>query len=391
MKYQIIDMEINFEELLQYTSILKVLYVEDDENLLLETTEIFEDYFDALITATDGKKGFDLYKKHYEMKEPFDLVVTDLNMPIMSGEELIEAITEINPEQTILVMSAHNEANEIIRLIQKGISNFLLKPTSTELMFQVLFKLAKSIFAQKKLLVKSRSLMNMVSVLDDQVIDLVKEIKAIKRLSIETIINLIESYDDNTGSHVKRIENYTSFLLLKIPNIKDLYSQEFLEAIPFASLLHDTGKFLIPKEILGKPGKLTKEEFEVMKKHAEIGGKILTKANEDFKRQFNKDSYFKIASDIATYHHEKWNGTGYPKGLKGNEIPLAARIVSIADVYDALRSQRVYKPSFSHEKSVEIIKNEKGKSFDPFLTDIFLKHHEKFNEIFLQHQKNQLY
>jgi len=384
-------MQIDFTKLLQYTTILKVLYVEDDEDLLNETSEIFEDYFHTVITASNGKEGIELYKKHYELNEPFDLVITDLTMPIMSGEELIDAINKINSEQTILVMSAHNENNEIIRLIQKGISNFLLKPVSGDLMFKVLFRVVKSIFAQKRLLIKNESLMSIVSSLDNQVVDLVEEIKAIKRLSVETIINLIESYDDDTGSHVKRIEGYTKLLLLKIPKIEKLYSQEFLEAVPFASLLHDTGKFLIPKEILGKPGKLTNEEFAIMKKHTEIGGRILTKANEDFKEKFNKDSYFKIASDIATYHHEKWNGNGYPKGLKEQEIPLAARIVAIADVYDALRSKRVYKPSFSHEKSVEIIKNEKGKSFDPFLTDIFLKHHEKFNEIFLQHQKNQLY
>jgi putative two-component system response regulator len=384
-------MQIDFKKLLQYTTILKVLYVEDDEDLLNETSEIFEDYFHTVITASNGKEGIELYKKHYELNEPFDLVITDLTMPIMSGEELIDAINKINSEQTILVMSAHNENNEIIRLIQKGISNFLLKPVSGDLMFKVLFRVVKSIFAQKRLLIKNESLMSIVSSLDNQVVDLVEEIKAIKRLSVETIINLIESYDDDTGSHVKRIEGYTKLLLLKIPKIEKLYSQEFLEAVPFASLLHDTGKFLIPKEILGKPGKLTNEEFAIMKKHTEIGGRILTKANEDFKEKFNKDSYFKIASDIATYHHEKWNGNGYPKGLKEQEIPLAARIVAIADVYDALRSKRVYKPSFSHEKSVEIIKSESNIAFDPRLVDIFIKYNNEFNKIFLKHQEDNIY
>jgi putative two-component system response regulator len=230
--------------------------------------------------------------------------------------------------------------------------------------------------------------MSITSSLNNQVVDLGEELKTIKRLSVETIINLIDSYDDDTGKHVKRIESYTEFLLFSIPNIKKLYSQEFLEAVPFASLLHDTGKFLIPKEILGKPNKLTNEEFVIMQQHTEIGGRILTKANEDFKQRFKKDSYFKIASDIATYHHEKWNGKGYPKGLKEHEIPLAARIVAIADVYDALRSRRVYKPSFSHEKSVEIIKNERGRSFDPRLVDIFIKYHNEFDEIFKKNQED---
>ena len=225
--------------------------------------------------------------------------------------------------------------------------------------------------------------------LDQKVKQLTSEILAVKRLSIETITDLIESYDDDTGSHVKRIELYTYAILDNLSDEKsNMYPKELKESISFASLLHDTGKFLIPKEILNKPAKLSEEEFEVMKTHAEIGGKILIKANKTFKLKFKKDSYFKIASDIAYYHHEKWNGKGYPKGLQGENIPICARIVAIADVYDALRSKRSYKVSFSHSKSVDIIKNESGKAFDPKLVDIFLKNSEKFNTIFAQNMEN---
>jgi HD-GYP domain-containing protein (c-di-GMP phosphodiesterase class II) len=200
---------------------------------------------------------------------------------------------------------------------------------------------------------------------------------------------MVESYDDDTGSHVKRIENYTILLLDQLPVTKE-YTEDFKEIIAFASLLHDIGKLVIPKNILQKNGKLDEEEFEIIKTHARVGGEILLKANEDFKREFHKDSYFKIASDIAYYHHEKWNGNGYPKGLKGEEIPLCARIVAVVDVYDALRSKRPYKEGFSHQKAIQIIEEEKGKSFDPNIVDIFLNINEDFDNVFLAISDNEL-
>ena len=197
----------------------------------------------------------------------------------------------------------------------------------------------------------------------------------------QAIANMVESYDDDTGTHVKRIEQYTALMVSKIP-ISEENPQEHVASIPFASILHDIGKLMIPKEILTKPGRLNDEETVIIKTHAKLGGEVLKKANISFKGIFDKDSYLKTASDIAMYHHEKWNGNGYPEGLKGHEIPKSARIVAIVDVYDALRSRRVYKEGFTHEESVEIIMREKGKSFDPELVDIFISVDLEFKEIF---------
>jgi putative two-component system response regulator len=152
--------------------------------------------------------------------------------------------------------------------------------------------------------------------------------------------------------------------------------------VPFSSLLHDIGKIIIPKDILTKPSSLNDEEFTIIKTHAKLGGEVLLKANQHFKDDFGKDSYFKIAADIAYYHHERWDGTGYPKGLKGVDIPKCARIVAIADVYDALRSKRVYKNNFSHQKAFDFIISEKGKAFDPELVELFDEYNEEFNNIF---------
>jgi len=374
---------LDFKKILKYTDGLNVLYVEDDINLLEETKDILEDYFASLTTAVDGQDALVKYINYYkENGTYFDLVITDINMPNMSGDVLIKNINNINPEQSIIVVSAYNEANKLIDLIQQGIDNFLLKPISSAQFIKTLYKTSKSIFAQKKMKYYNEALTNVNQNLDEKVKNLTSEMLAIKRVSIETIINLIESYDDDTGSHVKRIEAYSKLLLENIPNVKNRYSKDLIDSIPFASLLHDTGKFLIPKEVLNKPAKLDEDEFKIMKTHAEIGGELLTKANNDFRKDFNKDSYLKVASDIAYYHHEKWNGNGYPKGLKESEIPISARIVAIVDVYDALRSKRVYKQPFSHERSLNIIQSESGISFDPELVGIFVKHEKMFNNIF---------
>ncbi len=156
---------------------------------------------------------------------------------------------------------------------------------------------------------------------------------------------------------------------------------DYIEDIVFASLLHDIGKTAIPVEILIKPGKLTPEEFDIVKDHTTIAGEALDKANHIFREEFGKDSYLALARDIAMYHHEKWNGEGYPHRLKGADIPLSARITAIADVYDALTSERPYKKAWSHEKATEEIVNGSGSHFEPELVEAFKHCGEQFKSI----------
>lgn len=183
---------------------------------------------------------------------------------------------------------------------------------------------------------------------------------------IEALENANTYNDEDTGDHVKRISRYSELIAYEMK-----LSKKFVKEIGLYASLHDIGKIGISDAILKKPGKLTEEEFETMKTHVEIGYNMI------------KDlEVSEVALNIIRYHHEKWDGKGYGKGLKGTEIPLEARIVALADVYDALRQERVYKKPFTHEKSVEIIKSESGKHFDPDLVRIFLKNHNKFKEIF---------
>jgi len=183
---------------------------------------------------------------------------------------------------------------------------------------------------------------------------------------VEALENANTYNDEDTGDHVKRISRYSEFIASEMK-----MSNKFVKEIGLYASLHDIGKIGISDAVLKKPGKLTEEEFETMKTHAEIGYNIIKdlEVNE-------------VALNIIRYHHEKWDGNGYGKGLKGTEIPLEARIVALADVYDALRQERVYKKAFTHEKSVEIISSENGKHFDPYIVRIFLKNHNQFKEIF---------
>ncbi|UUV18130.1 HD domain-containing protein [Fusobacteria bacterium ZRK30] len=183
---------------------------------------------------------------------------------------------------------------------------------------------------------------------------------------VETLESANSYNDEDTGAHIKRLNQYSELLAeeLKLPN-------SFVNEIGLYASLHDIGKIGISDAILKKPGKLTEEEFEIMKTHIEIGYNLI------------KDlDVSPVASNIVRYHHEKWNGKGYGKGLKGEEIPVEARIVALSDVYDALRQERVYKKAFTHEKSMEIIISESGKHFDPRIVEVFIKKHEHFRDIF---------
>lgn len=372
----------DFQKVFQYTQNLNILYVEDDEQLLAETYDVLEDFFNSVESAVNGQEALKKYKEYHEKNSLYyDLVITDINMPLMDGITLIKEIHKIFEDQNIIVVSAYNESSRLIDLIQEGITNFVMKPIAPVQLMTMLHKTAKTICTQNKLKEYQKDLECINVNLDAKVQEQAKEILFIQELSIETIANMVESYDDETGTHVKRIESYTQLIIEHLPESQEC-PKELRQSVPFASILHDIGKLMIPKSILTKPGKLTYDEFEIIKTHAKFGGEFLQRANASFVHRFNKDSYLKVASDIAMYHHERWDGKGYPEGLKAEEIPKCARVVSLVDVYDALRSKRVYKEGFSHAKAVQIIRDSSAKSFDPEIVKIFLKLETQFDEIF---------
>lgn len=217
--------------------------------------------------------------------------------------------------------------------------------------------------------------------LEQLVEEKVQEISSSQMATIFALIKLSESRDDDTGAHIERTASFCRLLAEKARLTRE-YAVEvtdtFVETIYKASPLHDIGKVGIPDSILLKPGKLTDDEFTIMKTHVQIGYDTLAKIGQ----QYDRNAFLKMGMEIALYHHEKWNGSGYTKGIIGNDIPLSARIMAVSDVYDALRSKRVYKDAFSHEKSMAIISSSKGSHFDPALVDIFVRHQDEFRSLY---------
>ena len=220
--------------------------------------------------------------------------------------------------------------------------------------------------------------------LEDLVQQKANEIFASQLATIHALVKLAESRDDDTGEHIERMAKY-SRLFAEIIQAGSPYAKQvndaFIRNIAMASPLHDIGKVGIPDRILLKPGKLTPDEFMIMKTHVAIGYETLASVH----KSYPGNGYLKMGMDIARHHHEKWDGGGYMQGLKGEAIPLAARILSLCDVYDALRSRRVYKEPYPHEKSKEIIRDGSGIHFDPVLVNLFLEHDADFQQIFDHH------
>lgn len=212
-----------------------------------------------------------------------------------------------------------------------------------------------------------------------QLLDSERLIDTSRQAAIFGLARLAECRDDDTGAHLNRIRRYTSILIRELavqPDFQDFISEEFIEGLLRSSVLHDIGKVGIPDAVLLKPGRLTDEEFDEMKRHCLYGSEILAGAE----TEEAGISFLHLAREIARHHHERWNGTGYPDGLSGEDIPFAARVVALADVYDALTSSRVYKAAFTHEQAKDLIVKERGEQFDPRIVDAFLRREIEFKE-----------
>jgi len=208
-----------------------------------------------------------------------------------------------------------------------------------------------------------------------------KELSEAQIATIFSMVKLAEYRDNDTGGHIERVAascRSLARLLSRVPGYQDLINEDFIDNIFKASPLHDIGKVGIPDNILLKPGKLNAREFDIMKTHADLGYNTLLEVY----RQYPNNRFLKLGINIVRYHHEKWNGTGYPLGLQGTDIPLAARIMAIVDVYDALRSKRVYKAPLSHEESIEIIRQGAGEDFDPEIAQVFIENESEFRRIY---------
>lgn len=286
-----------------------------------------------------------------------------------------------------MIFNHQDYSTEYIKLYLEKFADQIDNQIQNKLMTEVMLKysqLSKEFENKNKLLEKAENrLLKYNTELEEIVNKKVDEISESQIATIYALVKLSESRDDDTGTHIERTSMLCKIMaqhLSLLPEYKEVINDRYIDNIFKASPLHDIGKVGIPDNILLKPGKLTKEEFEVMKTHTTIGYKTLS----EVQRKYKNNGFIKMGMEIAKYHHEKWDGTGYPIGLSGKEIPISARIMALVDVYDALRSKRVYKEAFTHEKSYEIIKEGRGKHFDPLIVDVFLKNHEKFRDMSIE-------
>ncbi len=347
----------------------RILIADDEEQNRQLLTGLCEELGYLTNEAKNGQEAIELAAKQLP-----DLIIMDVMMPHMSGFEATEKLKaeEGTKHIPIIIATALGSRESRLKGISKGADDFLLKPYDLE---ELSLRIRNNIKIKKYYdFLKEHN-----EILEEQVEQRTRKLREsnekIKQAHIETIYRLTlaaEYKDGELGAHIKRISIYSKILAEKLG-----MDSKYVENIYNSSPMHDIGKVGIPDQILLKPTSLTPEEWEIMKKHTVIGANILEGSESEF---------LKMGREIALSHHERWDGSGYPQGLKGEDIPLSGRIVIIADQYDALRSKRPYKQAFDHEKTFEVITKGDGrtvpKHFDPLVLKIFKKTHKEFQEIF---------
>ncbi len=347
-----------------------IMVVDDTPENLVLLARILKPEGYKVLTLPDGKMAIDAVRS-----QPPDLILLDVMMPGLDGYEICsllkaEAATAAIP---VIFISALSDPLDKVEAFRSGAVDYITKPFN-------LMEVNARVRAQLDLRFLQKALQELNASLQRKVEEQVREISEAQLILITAMTKLVEARDDATGRHIERTQRLCRFMaerLLGKPEYSGIVDEGFVENIYNASPLHDIGKVAIKDSILLKPGKLLPEEFEEMKRHTTIGKEYLGRALE--KSPGNK--YLKMGMEIAGNHHEKWDGSGYPAGLSGEAIPLSARIMALVDVYDALRSKRVYKDSFSHEKAVSIITEGKGQHFDPGLVEVFLADEREFDRL----------
>lgn len=299
-----------------------------------------------------------------------DIILLDYNMPEMTGIDVLHELSTNPSTKAIPVIFLTGSVNDDyeIQALESGAVDYVLKPFRPRALITRV-KLQLELFRHR------HQLEEMVQEQTAQIRRVNKKLEQRDRITLDLLAQASDMRDHDTGAHIDRTTAYTRVLALDLverPHPGYDMTWEYAQDIIDAVKLHDLGKLAMPDSVLLKPGKLTFEEFEIIKTHPTQGSDMLRRAIE----KMEEDSLLLTASDIAFGHHEKWDGTGYPSGLAGDEIPLSARITAIADVFDALTSTRPYKKAFSAEQAFDIIYSDCGTHFDPYLIDV-LKHHEK--------------
>lgn len=326
-----------------------ILIVDDAEMNRMMLSDMIGDQYDY-VEAADGREALRILEKNVSI----DLILLDINMPEMNGFEVLEEMNRYHwiDEVPVIMITAEESVESMEHAYSLGVTDYIPRP------FNV-YIVRRRVENTLNLYVNQKRLMRLVS-------DQIAEKEENNTLMVSILSNVVEIRNHESGDHIRNIRCITELLLHQLVQKTKAYhlSEEDIALIKTASSLHDIGKITIPEEILNKPGKLTKEEFEIMKTHSAAGAQIL----EQMKYGQDKPLY-RYALEICRWHHERWDGHGYPDGLMGEEIPISAQIVAIADVYDALTSERCYKKAYDHTTAINMILNGECGAFNPLLLE----------------------
>ena len=348
------------------TSSGTVLIVDDTETNIDILVEALGNDFDLRV-AMDGETALEAVAD-----EPPDLILLDIMMPGMDGYEVCSRL-KASPETRdipIVFLTAMSEEQDEARGLALGAVDYITKPFSPALV--------------KARVRNQLELKRYRDHLEELVRERTRQLVLTQDVTIQSMGTLAEYRDPETGGHIRRTQHYVRILALHLkdhPKFRDQLDDNAIELLVKSAPLHDIGKVGVRDNILLKPGELTPEEFEEMKRHTIYGRDALLVSE----KMLGEDSFLSVAREIAYTHQEKWDGTGYPRGLKGEEIPLFGRMMAVADVYDALISKRVYKPPYPHETALAMIREGRGSHFDPDIVDAFLELSEEFRKIALEH------
>jgi len=342
---------------------LRILVIDDDELIRSFIVSLCGEKDWIVEEAENGPQGIEMVKNN---SKNYQIALLDLRMPGPTGLEVLPELQKYGRDLAVIMMSGYAEVDTAVEAMKKGAFDLVQKPIEPEMLVARIEKADE----QRRIRIEHRQY---VTDIEKRVAERTTELEFARKATIFGLARLAEYRDEETGFHLERMASYGVALaraLRKLGLYQDILTNNYLSLLFESAPLHDIGKVGIPDKILHKPGKLTPEEFETMKTHTTIGAKAI----EDIQTKAKGQSFLTIGMEVALCHHEHFDGNGYPSGLKGNDIPLPARILALADFYDALSFPRVYRPfGFPHEQVREMVQKRAKTQFDPDIVKGFLE------------------